>query len=44
MAFYSGTTTAYPPPRPGDGPVPTPVTLPVGKLRDRLALKQTTLQ
>ena len=35
VTFYSGTTTAYPLPHPGDGPAPKPVTLPAGKLRRR---------
>ncbi|OBJ27111.1 metallophosphoesterase family protein [Mycobacterium colombiense] len=39
VTFYSGTTTAYPLPRPGDGPAPKPVTLPAGKLRDALGIR-----
>ena len=35
VTFYSGTTTAYPLPHPGDGPAPKPVTLPAGKLTRR---------
>ena len=35
VTFYSGTTTAYPLPHPGDGPAPKPVTLPAGKLARR---------
>ncbi len=40
VTFYSGTTTAYPLPRPGDGPAPKPVTLPAGKLRDALGIRE----
>jgi 3',5'-cyclic AMP phosphodiesterase CpdA len=40
VTFYSGTTTAYPLPHPGDGPVPKPVTLPAGKLRDALGIRE----
>ena len=40
--FYSGTTTAYPLPRPGDGPAPKPVTLPAGKLRDALGIREVS--
>jgi 3',5'-cyclic AMP phosphodiesterase CpdA len=42
VTFYSGTTTAYPLPRPGDGPAPKPVTLPAGKLRDALGVREVT--
>lgn len=42
VTFYSGTTTAYPLPRPGDGPAPKPVTLPPGKLRDALGIREVT--
>lgn len=42
VAFYSGTTTAYPLPRPGDGPAPKPVTLPAGKLRDALGIREVS--
>ena len=42
VTFYSGTTTAYPLPRPGDGPAPKPVTLPAGKLRDVLGVREVT--
>jgi hypothetical protein len=42
VTFYSGTTTAYPLPRPGDGPVPKPVTLPAGKLRDALGIREVS--
>jgi Icc protein len=40
--FHSATTTAYPLPRPGDGPAPTPQTLPAGKLRDALGIREVT--
>jgi 3',5'-cyclic AMP phosphodiesterase CpdA len=42
VAFYSGTTTAYPLPRPGDAPAPKPVTLPAGKLRDALGIREVS--
>ncbi|WP_040749282.1 metallophosphoesterase family protein [Nocardia transvalensis] len=42
ITFYSGTTTAYPLPRPGDGPAPKPVTLPAGKLHDALGIREVT--
>jgi 3',5'-cyclic AMP phosphodiesterase CpdA len=42
VAFYSGTTTAYPLPRPGDGPAPKPVTLPAGKLHDALGIREVS--
>lgn len=42
VAFYSGTTTAYPLPRPGDGPAPKPVTLSAGKLRDALGIREVS--
>ena len=42
MTFYSGTTTAYPLPHPGDGPVPKPVTLPAGRLRDVLGIREVS--
>jgi len=40
VTFYSGTTTAYPLPHPGDGLAPKPVTLPAGKLRDALGIRE----
>ena len=40
VTFYSGTTTAYPLPHPGDGPAPKPVTLPAGKLGDALGIRE----
>ena len=42
VTFYSGTTTAYPLPHPGDGPAPKPVTLPAGKLGDALGIRQVS--
>ncbi len=42
VTFYSGTTTAYPLPRPGDGPAPKPVTLPAGRLRDALGIREVS--
>ncbi|MEE2854519.1 MAG: metallophosphoesterase [Actinomycetota bacterium] len=42
VTFHSGTTTAYPLPRPGDGPAPKPVTLPAGKLRDALGIREVS--
>lgn len=40
LTFYSGTTTAYPLPHPGDGPAPKPVTMPAGKLHDALGIRE----
>ena len=42
VTFYSGTTTAYPLPHPGDGPAPKPMTLPAGKLRDALGIREVS--
>ncbi|MGX9791753.1 metallophosphoesterase family protein [Mycobacterium sp. MMS18-G62] len=42
VTFYSGTTTAYPLPAPGQGPAPKPVTLPAGKLRDALGIREVS--
>jgi 3',5'-cyclic AMP phosphodiesterase CpdA len=42
VTFYSGTTTAYPLPHPGDGPAPKPVTLPAGKLQDALGIREVS--
>ncbi len=42
VAFYSGTTTAYPLPHPGDGPAPKPMTLPAGKLHDALGIREVS--
>jgi 3',5'-cyclic AMP phosphodiesterase CpdA len=40
VTFYSGTTTAYPLPAPGQGPAPKPMTLPAGKLHDALGIRE----
>jgi Icc protein len=40
VTFYSATTTAYPLPHPGDGPAPTPVTLPAGQLGPALGIRE----
>jgi hypothetical protein len=42
VTFHSGTTTAYPLPRPGDGPAPMPVTLSAGKLHDALGIREVS--
>jgi 3',5'-cyclic AMP phosphodiesterase CpdA len=42
VTFYSGTTTAYPLPHPGDGPAPKPVTLPAGQLREVLGIREVS--
>ena len=42
VTFYSGTTTAYPLPHPGDGPAPKPVTLPARKLGDALGIREVS--
>jgi 3',5'-cyclic AMP phosphodiesterase CpdA len=42
VTFYTGTTTAYPLPAPGHGPAPKPVTLPAGKLRDALGVREVS--
>ncbi|BBY22619.1 metallophosphoesterase family protein [Mycobacterium stomatepiae] len=42
VSFYSGTTTAYPLPHPGDGPAPKPITLPAGRLRDALGIREVS--
>ncbi|MEV6768480.1 metallophosphoesterase [Nocardia sp. NPDC051030] len=44
ITFYSGTTTAYPLPKPGDGPAPKSVTLPAGKLHDALGIREVSFQ
>lgn len=42
VTFYSGTTTAYPLPYPGDGPAPKPLTLPAGRLSDALGIREVS--
>jgi 3',5'-cyclic AMP phosphodiesterase CpdA len=42
--FFSGTTTAYPLPHPGDGPAPKPLTLPAGKLYEALGIREVGYQ
>ncbi|MBD0741423.1 metallophosphoesterase [Streptomyces sp. CBMA152] len=44
VTFHSATTTAYPLPHPGDGPAPAPVTLPAGKLRQALGIREVRHQ
>jgi len=40
VTFHSATTTAYPLPAPGAAAAPTPVTLPAGKLKDALGIRE----
>ncbi|KAA2250184.1 metallophosphoesterase [Solihabitans fulvus] len=40
VTFHSATTTAYPLPKPGDGPAPKPLVLPAGKLGDALGIRE----
>ncbi|GLZ38081.1 metallophosphoesterase [Actinokineospora sp. NBRC 105648] len=42
VTFHSATTTAYPLPPPGQGTAPAPVTLPAGKLKDALGIREVT--
>lgn len=42
VTFYSGTTTAYPLPHPGEGTAPKPVTLPAGKLGHALGIREVS--
>jgi 3',5'-cyclic AMP phosphodiesterase CpdA len=42
ITFFSGTSTAYPLPHPGEGPAPKPVTLPAGKLHDALGIREVS--
>jgi 3',5'-cyclic AMP phosphodiesterase CpdA len=44
VTFHSATTTAYPLPHPGDGPAPTPQTLPAGLLGAALGIRDVTYQ
>ncbi|HEY3479754.1 MAG TPA: metallophosphoesterase [Streptomyces sp.] len=39
ITFHSATTTAYPLPKPGQGPAPTPQVLPAGRLKDALGIR-----
>lgn len=40
VTFHSATTTAYPLPKPGERPAPVPVTLPAGRLKDALGIRE----
>jgi 3',5'-cyclic AMP phosphodiesterase CpdA len=42
VTFYTGTTTAYPLPHPGDGPAPQPVKLPAGQLHNALGIREVS--
>jgi len=42
VTFYSGTTTAYPLPHPGDGPAPKPLTVPAGQLHAALGIREVS--
>jgi 3',5'-cyclic AMP phosphodiesterase CpdA len=42
--FHTATTTAYPLPKAGEGPGPTPQTLPAGKLKDALGIREVTFR
>ncbi|WP_312872207.1 metallophosphoesterase family protein [Amycolatopsis dendrobii] len=42
ITFHSATTTAYPLPQPGTRPAPIPVTLPAGKLKDALGIREVS--
>jgi 3',5'-cyclic AMP phosphodiesterase CpdA len=44
VTFHSATTTAYPLPKPGMAPAPAPVTLPAGKLRGALGIREVSFQ
>jgi 3',5'-cyclic AMP phosphodiesterase CpdA len=44
VEFFSGTTTAYPLPHPGDGPAPKPLTLPAGKLHEALGVREVSYE
>jgi len=39
VTFYAGRSTAYPLPKPGDGPAPKPVALPADQLRGALGIR-----
>jgi len=40
ITLFSATTTAYPLPKPGDGPAPSPVTLPARQLHAALGIRE----
>lgn len=42
VTFHSATTTAYPLPKPGTAPAPTPQVLPAGRLGDALGIRTVT--
>ena len=42
VTFHSATTTAYPLPKPGQGPAPTPQVLPAGRLHAALGIRTVT--
>jgi 3',5'-cyclic-AMP phosphodiesterase len=42
VTFHSATTTAYPLPHPGEAPAPAPLTLPAGKLKDALGIREVS--
>lgn len=44
ITFHSATTTAYPLPKPGHGPAPTPQVLPAGRLKDALGIRSVSYQ
>lgn len=44
VTFHSATTTAYPLPHPGQGPAPTPLTLPAGQLGQALGVREVAYQ
>jgi predicted phosphodiesterase len=44
VTFHSATTTAYPLPKPGTAPAPTPQVLPAGRLKDALGIRTVTFR
>ena len=44
VTFHSATTTAYPLPKPGAAPAPTPQVLPAGQLASALGIRTVTFQ
>jgi 3',5'-cyclic AMP phosphodiesterase CpdA len=42
VTFHSATTTAYPLPKPGTAPAPTPQVVPAGRLHDALGIRTVT--